>query len=62
MILHSPPGTDDRMATLQRLTKFVGKVCDVPQTKFSSGKIGDSPIKSDLKLGPQKQIGAESQS
>ena len=34
-------------------------------TKFpnlAAEKIGDSPIKSDMKLGPQMHLGAESQS
>jgi len=29
---------------------------------LAAGKIGDSPIQSDVKLGPQKHLGAESQS
>jgi len=31
-------------------------------TCLVAGKIGDSPIKSDMKVGPQTYLGAESQS
>jgi len=31
-----------------------------PTNILAAGKIGDSPIKSDVKLGPQTHLGAES--
>ena len=34
----------------------------VKLTTLAAEKIGDSPIKSDMKLGPQTHLGAESQS